>query len=212
MHGIKLVIFDLDGTIVNAYPAITASFNYTMRSLGCSRQSAHIIRRAVGKGDKGLLKPFVPEKCLNRAVRVYRAHHQGALLRASRLFPRAKELLVYLKRKGYKLAVASNRPTRFSLILLRHLQIEGYFDYILCADKLKQGKPAPEIIRKILRHFSLGRKQALLAGDMVIDAQAGRRAGVKTIMLTTGSSTRQELKKEKPERIINRLGELFKIL
>lgn len=212
MKDIKLVILDLDGTIIDAYPAITDSFNFTMRSLGCSRQSARVIRRAVGKGDKGLLEPFVPRDGLERAVRVYRAHHREALLRSSRLFPRAEELLVYLKHKGYKLAVASNRPTRFSLILLRHLRIKKYFDYILCADRLKQGKPSPEIIRRILRHFSLSRKHALLIGDMVIDAQAGRRAGVKTVMLTTGSSSRQELRKEKPEKIISRLSELFKIL
>jgi len=212
MKQIRLIIFDLDGTLVDAYPAIIQSFNYTMQRLNYPSQSSLIIRRAVGWGDENLLKPFLNLRDLKRAIFIYRRHHKTALLKKAHLFPKVKMLLRYLKTKGYKLAVASNRPTRFSWILIRHLGLRKYFDLVLCADKLKHIKPHPEILNKIRQKFSLKPAQTLYAGDMAIDAQAGRRAKVKTIMVTTGSSTRQEIKKEKPYLIISKIADLLKIL
>ena len=212
MENIKLIIFDLDGTLVDAYPAITKSFNYTMQRLRYPKQAALTIRRAVGWGDKNLLRPFVKTKDLIRAVLLYRRHHKTALLKGSRLFPKVDKVLSYLKTKGYKLAVASNRPTKFSMILIRHLGLTKYLDYLLCADRLKHIKPHPEILNKIMQRFSVRPQQTLYIGDMVIDAQAARRAKVRALMVTTGSSKRAEIKKEKPWRIIRRIIDLLKVL
>ena len=212
MRDIRLVIFDLDGTLVDAYPAIISSFNYAMRKLGYPTQDNLIIRRAVGLGDENLLRPFVNLKDLRRALLAYRRHQRYSLVRGTRLFPKAEGVLAYLKKKGYKLAVASNRPTIFSWILIRHLRLEKYFDYVLCADKLKHMKPHPEMLNKIIRRFSLRPEEALYVGDMNIDARSGRLAKVKTVIVTTGSSQRQEIKKEKPYRIISRLADLLRII
>jgi len=212
MRGIKLIIFDLDGTLVDAYDAIVSSFNYTMRKLKANQQNACVIRRAVGWGDENLLKPFIKEGDLKKALLVYRGHHKNALLKYSRLFPGVDGMLRNLKEKGYKLAVASNRPTKFSLILIRHLGLTKYLDYVLCADRLKQGKPNPEIMHRILKKFSLRPTNALYAGDMTVDAQAGRRAKIKTIIVTTGSSSRAEIEKEKPFLVITKITQLLKLL
>lgn len=211
MRGIKLIIFDLDGTLVDAYTAITRSFNYTMRRLGYPLQSALVIRQAVGWGDENLLKPFIKIKDLKRALSVYRNHHKTALLKGARLFPGVVKLLIGLKNKGYYLAIASNRPTRFSGILIRHLGLTGYFDHVLCADKLRHIKPHPEILEKIMRRFKAKPRETLYIGDMTIDAQAGKRAGVKTIIVSTGSSTKLQIRKEKPYRILKRIGELVSL-
>ncbi|MDD2752537.1 MAG: HAD hydrolase-like protein, partial [Candidatus Omnitrophica bacterium] len=105
MKNIKLVIFDLDGTLINAFTAINRSFNYTMRNLGYPRQNSLTIRRAVGWGDKNLLKPFLLAKDLPQATLIYRRHHKKALISGSRLYPGARKLLNFLRLKGYKLAV-----------------------------------------------------------------------------------------------------------
>jgi len=212
MQNIKLVIFDLDGTLVDAYAAINNSFNYVMRRLGLKPKSAGLIRRAVGWGDANLLKPYVGERDLELALSLYRRHHQHSLLKQSRLYPQVRPLLRKLKDKGYKLAVASNRPHKFSLILLRHLRIIEFFDYVLCADKLKRGKPDPEILNEIISRFAVKKSQVLYVGDMVIDAQAGRRAGIKTVIVTTGSSSLSEIKKERPFKIIPEISELSVLL
>lgn len=212
MKEIKLIIFDLDGTLVDAYQAIIKSFNYTMQRLNYPRQNSLVIRRAVGWGDESLLKPFLKEKDLVAAVSLYRKHHKAILLRNSRLLPKVDKVLKYLKEKSYKLAIASNRPCQSSWIIIRHLGLKKYFDYVLCADRVKHIKPHPEILNRIMQRFYLEPKQAIYIGDMAIDAQAGRRAKVKTMIVTTGSSTREEIKKEKPHRILRNMADLFKIL
>jgi phosphoglycolate phosphatase len=212
MKNIRLIIFDLDGTLIDAYRAINRSFNHVMRSLGYPVQPAAVIRKAVGWGDASLLEPFVKPEDLKKALALYRRHHLKSLIKDSRLFPQVEKLLRRLKDKGYKLAVASNRPTKFSLVLIRSLGLAKYFDFVLCADKLKKGKPHPEILQRIMQKFSVGPRQALYVGDMVIDAQAGRAAAVKTVIVTTGSSAASQIKRQKPFRIIRSIRQLPRVL
>ena len=212
MRDIKLVIFDLDGTLINAYPAIIDSFNYTMQRLKLAKQRPLTIRQAVGWGDKNLLRPFVKKSRLSTAVSIYRRHHRLTILKKSRLYKKAKEVLIRLKHKGYKLAVASNRPTKFSRMLIKGLKLDKYFDYVLCADRLNHIKPHPEILNRIIEKFQISAPKSLYVGDMVIDAQAGRRANIKTVIVTTGSSSKREIKKERPYRIINKISQILNIL
>lgn len=183
-----------------------------MHRLGYPQKDKLTIRRAVGWGDENLLRPFIKTKDFKKALLIYRAHHRTALIEGSRLFPGVKQLLSYLKGKSYILAVASNRPTKFSWILIRHLGLAKYFDYVLCADKLKHIKPHPEILNKIMQKFSVTPAKTIYVGDMAIDAQAGRRAGVKTIMVSTGSSAIRELKKAKPHGVIRMVRQLRDLL
>ena len=209
---VRLVIFDLDGTLVNAYPAIIESFNYAMRTGGYPVQAPGIIRAAVGWGDKNLIAPFVRAQDLKRVLAAYRRHHRESLRRKSRLLKGARSVLARLKRESIKLAVASNRPTRFSRILIRHLKIAGYFDYVLCSDRLKNIKPHPEILRKIMRRLKVGPRHTVFVGDMVIDAQAGRGARVKTIIVSTGSSSRAAIARTKPYAVIKSLAGLSALI
>jgi phosphoglycolate phosphatase len=206
---IKLIIFDLDGTLVDAYPAITASFNYVMKKLNYPLQKPITIRRAVGWGDKDLLSPFVKSRDLEMALALYRRNHKTALLKKSSLLPGVKYVLKKLKKQGYKLAVASNRPTVFSLVLIRHLKLNRYLDYILCADSPRFRKPHPQMLNRIMNKFFAKPSESLYVGDMTIDAQTGRRAKVKTVIVTTGSSSGLEIRKEKPYRIIGNIKELL---
>jgi len=212
MKKFSLAIFDLDGTLVDAYPAIIRSFNFTMQKFSYPLQSDAVIRRTVGWGDEHLLKPFVAFKDLRQILSAYRRHHKKSLVKYSRLFSGAKKVLRRLKDKGYKLAIASNRPTQFSWILIRHLGLEEYFDYVLCADKLKFSKPHPQILRQIMRGLSCLPDETVYVGDMAIDAQAGKRARVKSIIVTTGSSKLSEVRREKPYHIIGNITELLTIL
>lgn len=212
MENIKLVIFDLDGTLIDAYAAITSSFNYVMRRLGLKTQSASLIRSRVGWGDADLLKPYVSKEDLEHTLNLYRHHHKTSLLRHTHLYPYVRGLLRGLKVKGYKLAVASNRPSKFSHILLKHLKIRGFFDYVLCADQAGHAKPHPEMLNNIVKRFGLKKSQVLYVGDMVIDAQAGRRAKINTIIVTSGSSSKLDIKREQPFKIIPKISRLDSLL
>lgn len=206
---IKLIIFDIDGTIVDAYTAIERSINFVLKKLGCPKTSMYVVRRAVGHGDRNFIETFVDKKDAKPALEMYRPHHEKALLRYSKVIPGARKLLHQLKRKGYKLAIASNRPPKFSKILLRHLDLLKYFDAVACAKDKSEIKPKPFLIPKILKQLKVKRDEALYVGDMAIDVQAGRNAGVKAVAVLGGSSSAAELRKAKPCSVIRDLSKLL---
>jgi len=211
---IKLVIFDLDGTLVNAYPAVSQSVNYTLNALGFAPRSHAEIKRSVGGGDRRLMVHFVGEKLADQAIVIYRPHHTKALQAkgAVRLLPGALGILKFLKGKGYKLAIASNRPTKFTRIILKVLGILPFFDVVLCADRAGKPKPHPDILWTIARRLSLARAEVLYVGDMIIDVDCAHRAGIRAVAAATGSSSKKELKSLKPWRIIGKMIELKSII
>ena len=211
---IKAVIFDLDGTLVNAYPAVSRSVNYTLNSLGFAPRSHTEIRRSVGSGDRKLLIHFVGEKLADQAIAIYRPHHTKALgvKGAVKLLPGARGVLKFLKGKGYKLAIASNRPTKFTRFILKVLGVWPFFDVVLCADRVGRPKPYPDILWAIAKRLSLDKSEVLYVGDMSIDVNCARRAGVRLVAVSTGSSSKKELKDLKPWRIISKMSQLKKII
>lgn len=209
---IKAVIFDLDGTLVNAYRAVERSMNYALVRSGFPKVSPYTIKRSVGWGDRHLIEGFVGREHAPRVLEIYREHHQQSLKTGVKFLPGAARLLKDLDRQGYLLAIASNRPTKFTRIILKILDIEHHFDHVLCADKIERPKPHPDILRLILKKYKLRTHEALYVGDMTIDVQTGNSARVKTVAVLTGSSTREEISALKPFRIIPRISALTDII
>jgi phosphoglycolate phosphatase len=212
----KIFIFDLDGTLVDAYPAIVKSFNDCMRAHGYPSRASAVIRKAVGWGDRKLLEPFVPAARLPHVLACYRKRHAVDLESGARWMPYARQLLHYLRKKEVRTAIASNRPTRFTRIILRSLGARGMFDKVLCADRLcaesgsascrRYFKPHPLILRRVLKALGGRRADAVYVGDMAIDIQTGRRAGISTVAVATGSSSLQELRRQRPDYLFSDLG------
>ena len=209
---IEAVIFDLDGTQIDAYRAIEKSLNFVRCSFGYPAVSYAKVKRAVGLGDKIFIAQFVRPEEVEKGLALYREHHQLSLLRYSFVKPQARQVLTALHKRGIKLAVASNRPTKFSQILIRHLDLDKYFDMIICADKKRELKPAPFLLRKVMKKFTLKPAEVMYVGDMVYDIEAGKNAGVRTVGIVGGSGTRKELASKKPYKIVNNLRQILKII
>lgn len=205
-------MFDLDGTLINAYRAVYLSINHAMKRFGFPQLDHMTVQRAVGFGETTLLRKLVGEKHLSDVLPVYRKHHDVALRKGVKFLPGAKRLLKQLKSDKYTLAIASNRPTRFTKVILKELDMAKDFSYVLCADKARKPKPSGLILRQIINQFSLKPKNAVYVGDMTIDAIAARRARVKSIIVTTGSSLHKEIRKENPHHIIEHVGHVRPIL
>ena len=207
---IKLIIFDLDGTLVNAYPAVSRSVNYTLKALGFAPRSDAQIKRSVGGGDRVLMAHFTGNKLADKALAIYRPHHIRALQvrGAVRFLPGVLGTLKFLKGRGYKLAIASNRPTLFTRVILKVLGATALFDVVLCADKAPKPKPHPDMLWAIARRLRVDKSAVLYVGDMTIDAACARAAGIRMVAVHTGSSTKKELKSLKPWRIIDRMVQL----
>ncbi len=208
----KIVIFDLDGTLINAYSAVYRSLNFTVAKFGFKPITHQLIKRTVGWGDRHLLRSFIGDKNVDQALKVYRHHHAAALCQDTKLLPGALKILRYLKKNGFKTAVASNRPTRFSLIVLRYLKIRSFFDEVLCGDKVPRPKPSPDILKVILKRTGLVASEALYVGDMGIDVLTGQRARIKTIAVATGSSSIAELAALKPLAVVRNVFAVKKFL
>jgi phosphoglycolate phosphatase len=207
---LKLVIFDLDGTLVDAYRPVAQSLNYALAQKKYNPISDSIIKRKVGWGDRNLLSNFVAPSHLDQVLRIYRRHHKKALFNGVKFLPGAKQTLYQLKKKGYRLAIASNRPTVFTRIILRRLNVLSLFSCVLCADKVKRPKPSGDLLRGILQKFSLSVEQCLYVGDMTIDIETGKDAKVQTIAVSTGSNTFKELLFCKPYACMKELKELVR--
>ena len=209
---IKLVIFDLDGTLVDAYQAVSRSLNYALEKVGLPRMDDEVIKRKVGWGEKVLVQSFVPEEKLDETLALYRKHHKSELKTGAKFLPGAKEIISLLKEEQYMMAIASNRPTVFTHIILECLGIRGAFSCILCADKVKHPKPSGDLLVHILENLSVEADEALYVGDMTIDIQTGMSANIKTVAVLTGSCYREELEVLRPYSIIQHIDELPGIL
>jgi len=212
MNNLKLVIFDLDGTLVDAYQGVASSLNYALAQLQCAPVDDHTIKRTVGWRDRPLIATLVAEDDVDKALSIFRQHHARALKEGTVFLPGAKQLLQKLKAKKYALAIASNRPTRFTHIILKHLRLQQTFDYVLCGDKVACSKPAADILKQILKKFSLTPDKALYIGDMTVDVETGNKAGIRTVAVVTGSSTKEELSSLKPFKIIDQVSQVAQIV
>ena len=208
MSQVKLFIFDLDGTLVDAYKAVAQSINHALESMGYPRLTDTEVKRSVGWGERILIAQHVREDDIDKTLSIFRQHHRAALKTGVRFLPGARDLLQRLRAAGHRTAIATNRPTRFTHIILKQLNAADFFDYILCGDKVANPKPAGDMLEHILQKFELTAAEAVYVGDMAIDVEAGHAAGLRTVAVTTGSHRREDLDPAKPFAVIEHLRDL----
>ncbi len=204
----KLFIFDLDGTLADAYRAIEKSLNFTRKRLGLSGVTYQESKRKVGRGDRVFMETFFPPEKINRALVIYRKHHKQSLKVYSRLRPYAKQALAELKRKEKIIAIASNRPSFFTNLILKTLGISKYFDMVLCADEIKSIKPNPKILNVLVGRFGVLKKEAVFIGDMDIDLETAKSAGIDVVFVKGGSSHASVAGKYKNAKTVSSLKEI----
>ncbi|MFT5170041.1 MAG: HAD superfamily hydrolase (TIGR01509 family) [Candidatus Omnitrophota bacterium] len=209
---IKVIIFDIDGTLVDAYDSIFMAMQGTLKTLGLPEATYADVKCKVGWGLRALIAAFVPEPLVDQAVNIYADKSDEILPQGLKFLPNAKSLIDQLLKKDYILAIASNRPSQFSKMILEHLGVLSHFTEVVCMDNVPRGKPEPDMLLEILKRLSLSVDQALFVGDMTVDVQTGAAAGVKTVAVTTGSSTRVELEALKPYKILDDIGGILGIV
>lgn len=208
MSQVKLYIFDLDGTLVDAYRAVALSINHALKEMGYPQLTDDEVKRSVGWGERILIAQHVREDDIDKTLSIFRQHHRAALKTGVRFLPGARDMLKRLRAAGLRTAVATNRPTRFTHIILKQLNAADFFDYVLCGDKVENPKPAGDMLEQILRKFALTASEAVYVGDMAIDVEAGHAAGLRTVAVLTGSHRREDIEPAKPLAVIEHLRDL----
>ncbi|MBF0532819.1 MAG: HAD family hydrolase [Candidatus Omnitrophica bacterium] len=208
----QLVIFDIDGTLVNAFPAVVSSLNFATTRLGYPPQDPEVIERNVGWGERHLLSRFVRPEDIEPIIAHYREHHQTALLTGTSFMPGAAAILPELSRQGYQIAVATNRPQWSTEIILKVLNIRHFFAAIVAGDMVARPKPAPDMLNQILKVCCVEADSAVFVGDMTVDVETGHNAGVRVIAVTTGTSTLAEIQALRPFGVVSSLDEIWQLI
>jgi len=205
----KLFIFDLDGTLVDAYTAIEKSLNFTRARFGYAPVPPATVKKSVGNGDRNFIACFFPGQEVDAALAVYREHHKQALPRYARLKPHARMLLSRLRRKKKCAAIASNRPSPYTRIIVESLDIGRYLDCVLCADEVQSLKPDPKILREVLRRCGKDKEQAVYVGDMDIDMETAQRAQMDAVFVVGGSSTVRAVRHYRNKQVARSLKDII---
>ncbi len=204
----RAVLFDFDGTLADSYDAITASVNYVRSVHGMPPLPDAEIRKHVGRGLEKLLADMLPGTNVERNVELYREHHVTVMRDLTQLLPGAREALAVLKASGRRLGVCSNKKVAFTRDIINYLGIAAYFNAVLGPDDVPHPKPAPDMLLEGLRRLGVTSAQALYVGDMDVDVQTARSAGVTVWVVPTGSADRATLVAARPDRILENLTEL----
>lgn len=185
-----LLIFDLDGTLVDSLDDIVNSVNFTLLQLGCDKLSRDEIQSYVGDGIKTLLiravgtQAKVSEELVERARKIYYEHHEEHCLDHVRTYPHAQEIMVHFASK--KKAVVSNKSERFTKKILQGLGLSAYLDLIIGGDTLSEKKPDPLVIEHVVSLLKVEKRRTVMIGDGHQDIQCGKAAGVLTCGATYG--------------------------
>ena len=214
--NIKLVIFDFDGTIADTREAIIAAKQETMKLLGLRIASDEECAATIGLSSQKAFQqsyPELSEEKIDLCVSTYRRlFEEKKLIMPPVLFANVKEVLEFLNEKGIVCTVATSRNGKSCREFLEQLGIAQYFSYVLCAEDTKRLKPDPEPVIKTLEDLSCRPEETLVIGDMPMDIEMGKKAGVYSCGVTYGNSTREKLFAAGADYVIDDIEEFRKLL
>lgn len=205
---LEACIFDLDGTLVDSYTAITASVNFVRAAHGLLPLPEPEVRKAVGRGAAYLIEHTVPGADLETDLARYRAHHPSVIRPGTHVLPHAREALQALKGFGIKIGICSNKPIAFTKQLLEDFDLSRFAVAVVGPEDAARPKPAPDMLQVALRRLNVDAAHALYVGDMTVDIETARAAGVAVCVVPTGSNDRSTLAAAGPDRLLRDLGDL----
>jgi phosphoglycolate phosphatase len=190
--GLRGVIYDLDGTLVDSREDLADSVNAMLAQLGLPQRAPDLIHGFIGEGAERLIRRSlgpVHEERYPEAAPIWKKEYRRRLLARTRLYPGIGDLLRSLPDAR---AVLTNKPGAFAREILRGLGVADAFGAVLGGDEAPR-KPAPEGLLRICGILRVPRDQVLLVGDSAVDLATGRAAGVRVCAVTWGLGDRAAL-------------------
>ena len=191
---IKVVMIDLDGTLLSTADDLALAANLMLRELGMFELSIDTIQSYIGKGIERLVKRSLtgdidgePDaELLAKALPIYNRNYAENLCVNTRPYPGVVDGVANLQKTGFRLACITNKSEAFTLPLLRATNLFSCFEIILSGDSLPKKKPDPMPLTHICKYFDAQPHEALLLGDSLNDAIAARAAGCHVFCLPYG--------------------------
>lgn len=189
--NIRLVIFDLDGTLIDSAEDIALHVGRVYRELKGKDVPADEVKKNIGDGARSLLSNFFQGQELEEALERFLHYYILEPVIHTRPYEGVMETLEGLKERGILLAVATNKPHAITLEVLKRLKMLHYFDEVLGADLLPEKKPSPLPLLEIAKRLEVPPELGLMVGDSENDILAGKRAGMLTAHARWGYKTPQ---------------------
>ncbi len=209
IHGI---IFDLDGTLIEAYEAIYVGLKEAFQYFGREIFPFSDLKKYLKVDLEATLNQFFSSEEVLKGVPIMRRKYEEVYLDKTHFLDGAKEVLKILHSKGILMGVASNKFGRFSRGALRHLGVSDYFKSVIGAGDVPRNKPFPDMIHAALREMRLPPEEVVFVGDTLTDIDTGKQASIDVYALPTGFHSKMELSQKKPRRILKNLKELTQIV
>ena len=211
-----LVVFDLDGTLVDSASDIAEAVNRTLVDWSLPRVEESVIRGWIGDGARALVgsafahagKPIDLEEVMPG----FMVHYADCLLLYPTVYPGVIETLQSLRDAGVDVAVCTNKPERFVRPLLDALELGQYFECIVGGDTLSERKPSAVPLLHVVEHFGLRPAQCLMVGDSATDLQTAIAANVPMALVTYGYLRGMDPHSVPGVRVIGDMREILDIL
>ncbi len=214
---VKLVVFDLDGTLANTLTDITKSVNVFLKRYGEYEATEELIRKSIGNGAKKLLERvmkalgvegILTDDELARYKRIYLDNGTDHV----ELYPGVRSMLFELQRRGIKMAVATMKPSVVTRATLVRLSIEDFFSTVYSAEEMLRPKPDPWVVKICAKAMETDVSETVMVGDGMTDVRAGKDAGAVSVAILGGYGDREKLLASDADFKIDGAGVLAKVI
>ncbi len=210
--SIKLIIFDLDGTLIDSSIDIANAINYAVGPYGVPPLTVQEVISLVGEGISSLMGKLIVKGGIgaetDSLVQRFLIHYSAHLTDNTIEYPGVRDLLAQLG--AYRKAVISNKRESLSVKILERLGLSEYMDVIVGSDTVKERKPSPLPVCHVLSELGIAPDEAVIVGDSNYDIEAGKSAGIRTVAVTYGYRPVALL--QDADFIINSMPELTDVL
>jgi phosphoglycolate phosphatase len=205
-----LLIFDLDGTLIDSKRDLADSVNAMRIHLGEPPLADETVYSYVGNGAPVLVRralPGRPEEEIELGLRYFLEYYRDHMLDATTLYPGVREALDQLMDSPAKMAVLTNKPVRFSEHLIKGLGLDGHFFRIYGGNSFEEKKPHPKGIELLMEESGIGRDRTIMVGDSAVDILTARNAQVRACGVSWGFQP-ETFADAPPDFVIDQMSEL----
>jgi phosphoglycolate phosphatase len=216
----ELIVFDLDGTLVDSAPDIAHGIDTMLISLDLPPRGLEQVQRYLGNGVERLVKRALtgemwsepPLSLYNEALARFLELYAAANGHHTRVYPGVHTALSLLYNAGIRLCGLTNKKRCFTEPLLEAMQLDGFFELWVCGDDLNRQKPDPEPLLYAMRRLDVSVAATWMVGDSATDVATARAAGVKILAVSYGYNHGRDIREAKPDGIVDSLLQICTIL
>lgn len=212
----KMILIDLDGTLIDSVPDLAFCVDRTMEDIGRSPWGEGKVREWVGNGVERLVKRSLvgqldgepTDEEYGRALPVFMAYYKDNVSKRSVLYPGVQQGLRQLKSMGFRVACVTNKAAAFTEPLLKDMGIYHLFELVVSGDTTPKKKPDPMPLLYAAEKLAIAPADCLMVGDSSNDVSAARSAGFQIVCVPYGYNHGKDIRASKPDAVINTLDEL----